>query len=85
MKIKGAIFDADGTLLDSMKIWEDVGIRYLAGLGIKAPPELSNILYPMSLEESSKYLKEEYNLDKSIHEIKEGVLNIVSDFYLHSP
>lgn len=27
--IKGAIFDVDGTLLDSMEIWEDVGVRYL--------------------------------------------------------
>ena len=27
--IKGAIFDVDGTLLDSMGIWKDVGVRYL--------------------------------------------------------
>ena len=34
--IKGAIFDIDGTLLDSMPIWENAGARYLATLGIKA-------------------------------------------------
>ena len=33
--IKGAIFDIDGTLLDSMPIWENAGARYLATLGIK--------------------------------------------------
>ena len=28
--IKGAIFDIDGTLLDSMPVWENAGARYLA-------------------------------------------------------
>ena len=27
--IQGAIFDADGTLLDSMGMWDTVGERYL--------------------------------------------------------
>ena len=34
--IQGAIFDADGTLLDSMGMWDTVGERYLASLGIPA-------------------------------------------------
>ena len=42
--IKGAIFDIDGTLLDSMPIWENVGARYLATLGIKAKPDLKERL-----------------------------------------
>ena len=29
MKIKGAIFDFDGTLVDSMKTWHSLGYRYL--------------------------------------------------------
>ena len=33
---KGAIFDVDGTLLDSMPIWEDASVRFLDGLGIQA-------------------------------------------------
>ena len=28
--MKAAIFDVDGTLLDSMSVWEDIGERYLA-------------------------------------------------------
>ena len=31
--IRGAIFDVDGTLLDSMKIWDNAGERYLQSRG----------------------------------------------------
>ena len=36
--IKGAIFDLDGTLLDSMFIWDTIGEDYLRSLG-KEPHE----------------------------------------------
>ena len=42
--IKGAIFDIDGTLLDSMPVWENAGARYLATLGIKARSDLKERL-----------------------------------------
>ena len=48
--IKGVIFDVDGTLLDSMEIWEDVGVRYLNSIGIEAEPDLGtddNVLLHM--------------------------------------
>jgi len=31
--IKGVIFDIDGTLLDSMPLWNNLGERYLQKLG----------------------------------------------------
>lgn len=40
MKFKGAIFDLDGTLLDSMAIWDTVGEDYLYSLGIKPREDL---------------------------------------------
>lgn len=79
--IKGAIFDVDGTLLDSMGIWEDVGVRYLTRAGIAAEPGLGDILFPMSLEEGAAYVKRRYALPESEQEICSGVLEIVKDFY----
>ena len=52
--IKGAIFDVDGTLLDSMGIWKDVGGRYLNSIGIEAEPDLGNILFTMSIQEGAQ-------------------------------
>lgn len=79
--INGIIFDADGTLLDSMPIWDDLGIRYLRDLGIEAGPDLSEILFCMSLEESAAYMKRTFNIPLTEEEIREGVLAKLSDFY----
>lgn len=81
--IKGAIFDVDGTLLDSMAIWEEAGERYLERLHIKAEPGLSNILFPMSLEEGASYLKETYEISLKEEEIVKGILEVVKDYYFY--
>ena len=67
--IKGAIFDIDGTLLDSMPIWENVGARYLATLGIKAKPDLKERLDALSLPEGAIYMQKEYGLSVSASSI----------------
>lgn len=80
-EFQACIFDVDGTLLDSMSVWDDIGERYLTSLGISARDGLRDALDTMSLEQGAAYLKEEYQLDKSVSQIIEGVLKIVSDFY----
>ena len=80
---KGAIFDVDGTLLDSMPIWEDAAARFLAGLGIRAQEGLGDIMFRMSLDEGAVYLKNTYGLDMSVEEVKAGVLGVIRDFYVN--
>ena len=85
---KGAIFDADGTLLDSMPIWEDAAARFLAGLGIEAEPDLGDTMFRLSLDEGAAYLKKTYlagdhGRSMTEEEIKEGVLGVIRDFYVH--
>ena len=79
--IKGAIFDVDGTLLDSMEIWEDVGVRYLNSIGIEAEPDLGTVLFTMSIQEGAAYVKEHYHLSQELEEIVQGVLDIISNYY----
>lgn len=79
--IKGIIFDADGTILNSMKIWEELGKRYLLERGIKAEDGLSDILYDMSLEEGSSYIKEQYKISDSPEKISSDMLMLIRDFY----
>lgn len=79
--MRAAVFDVDGTLLDSMSVWEDIGERYLADHKIAVRGNLRNALRTMSLEQGAAWLKEEYQLKKSIPQIIEEVLKIVSNFY----
>lgn len=75
--IKGAIFDMDGTLLDSMPVWEHASERYLKNQGIAVEERLSEILFSMSMREGAAYVKEKYGLSEDIDIIVAGVNRIV--------
>ena len=79
--IRGAIFDADGTLFDSMPVWSGVGSGYLRSLGIEAREDLDERFREMSLYQSAVCLKEEYNLPLSIGQISDGINKMVEHFY----
>ena len=78
--IRGAIFDVDGTLLDSSAVWDDAGAKYLASIGVKAEEGLGRKLFSMSLDEGADYIKDTYHLQQSREEILAGVLQVVEDF-----
>lgn len=70
--MKGYIFDLDGTLLDSMDIWNVLSIHYLESFHIKANVDLIQQLKSLSLQEAAIYIKEHYHLSQSLVEIQEG-------------
>lgn len=79
--IRGAIFDVDGTILDSMPIWDDVASRYLRKRGKEPQQGLGKLLAPMTVEEGCSYVKQYYDLPEEINEIKQGVVAIIKQFY----
>ncbi len=83
MSIRGIVFDFDGTLFDSMGIWETAGTDYLASLGLIAEEGLSKHLSTMSLAQAAQYLKENYAIAMSVNEIMNGINRTVEGFYLY--
>ena len=83
MRLRGAIFDMDGTLLDSMQVWENAGEDYLRTLGCAPEEGVGELMKSMSLQQAALYCRERYALPLSVEEIMAGVNGRVEDFYCH--
>lgn len=81
MKYSGVIFDMDGTLLDSMPLWENLGERYLRSQGRTPADNLHQIIRDMSLLEAAEYFRREYALSLSAEEIIRGVNEMIAEQY----
>lgn len=81
MEIEGAIFDIDGTLLDSMPVWETLGEDYLLSQGIKPHEDLKEKFKDMSLYDAACYYKTEYGLKGDADTIMAGINGMLARFY----
>lgn len=63
MTFKNAIFDMDGTLIDSMPLWRDIEINLMQEYaGIKFDSELIKKLEIMPLRQMLEYVNSEFNI-----------------------
>lgn len=84
-KYTAAIFDIDGTLIDSMPIWEDLDADFLKTQGIELSEhekqELNETMWSMTVDEGIRYLKETYHLELSEEAIGKALSDVVEQFY----
>ncbi|MEG2203916.1 MAG: HAD family phosphatase, partial [Oscillospiraceae bacterium] len=81
MRLTGAIFDLDGTLLDSMFIWDTIGEEYLLRRGITPEPGLNEKFKMMSLVQAAEYYRAVYRLPESVQTIMDEVNGMIAHFY----
>ncbi|MEG1108160.1 MAG: HAD family phosphatase [Oscillospiraceae bacterium] len=81
MKISGAIFDMDGTLLDSMYVWDDIGEKYLLSCGITPRASVAADIKDMSTSEAAEYFRKSYGLNKTNYEMGLGISALVEEKY----
>ena len=84
LDIKGAIFDLDGTLLDSMFIWRDMASNYLKTLGIVPSDDLFDMVRTMNLDETADYFRAEYGITKTNTEMIKEIDDMVEGYYYHT-
>lgn len=81
MRLQGAIFDMDGTLLDSMYIWDSFASNLLRELDREPEPGLEERIKTLSLFQCAAYIRERYHLPQTEQELIDLVNSRVHHFY----
>lgn len=81
MDIKGAIFDLDGTILNSMPVWETAGKRYLDSIGIDPGYDIQKDLKTKSLYQAAVFMKEKFNISFTTEKIMSDINKIIEKSY----
>ena len=66
---KAAIFDLDGTIIDSMYVWEKVDRDFLTQRGIPVTKEYTDAVRGMFFETAAEYTRNTYGLNESVEQI----------------
>ncbi|MDE7079524.1 MAG: HAD family phosphatase [Clostridia bacterium] len=83
-EIRGVIFDLDGTLLDSMCVWEKVDREFLAENGLTVTSDYTEAVKQMHFEESALYTKTRFSLPLTTEQIKNRWVEMVKEEYANN-
>lgn len=78
---KGAIFDLDGTLFDSMGIWKEVDIAFFRNHGMRMPSDYQDKIKDMHFRTMAIYTKERFKMRSSIESIMDEWCSLCYDKY----
>ncbi len=81
--IKGAIFDLDGTLFDSLWVWEEIDKRFLSKRGFEVPPDYSETISAMGFRRTAEYTIERFGLSETPDFLMDEWMDMSRDIYAH--
>lgn len=67
--IEGAVFDLDGTLLDSSWVWEKLDEKFLGDRGFQVPDDYVDEISPLGAERAAVYTIERFGLNEDKDDI----------------
>lgn len=68
-EFKGAIFDLDGTILDSMWVWEQVDVNFLGNRGIPVPKDYAKEISAMNIKTAAEYTIARFGLPETVEQV----------------
>ncbi|WP_411678014.1 HAD family hydrolase [Caproicibacter sp.] len=68
-KHTAAVFDLDGTLLDSLTVWSRVDREFLRRRGLEVPPDYTETVSAMSFTEAARYTVGRFALPEAPEEL----------------
>ncbi len=82
--IKGAIFDLDGTLVDSLWVWASIDDDYLGKYGFSVPDNFNEEINHLSFTQTAHYIKEKFNIPDSIDKMLNDWQTMALNHYSHN-
>ena len=82
-RFKGAVFDFDGTLIDSMNMWSEIDDEYLERYGHAPDPFLHDEIEGMSAMEMAVYFREKYSIPRTPGEMIREWVDMSVQKYLY--
>ena len=79
--MKGAIFDVDGTILDSMNVWYKVAEEFFQRHNCIVDDKVKFDIKEMPLEESFPYLINKWSLNIDVEESINTMRNMIKNEY----
>lgn len=80
---KAVIFDLDGSLVDSMWVWQEIDLEFLGVRGIDLPKDYQKEIEGMSFTETACYSIERFHLSETVEELKQIWTEMARDKYRH--
>lgn len=80
-KYEGVIFDLDGSLVDSLWVWEKIDEDYLKKHSYEVPEDMNKIIEGMSFTETALYFKERFAIVDDIEDIKSEWIQMAIEAY----
>ncbi len=81
---KAAIFDMDGTILDSMGMWKNLTIKFMRSRNLDISDEEISIYKEMTMEESMPAIKEKFKLTDTVEDMKAEFSRLGYDAYTNT-
>ena len=85
MKIKGAIFDMDGTLIDSLMYWSvtwpKLGEKYLGDNTFNPGDELMKEIQAMLIADAAEYINEVCHFNSTSEDVLDTIYYELENFY----
>lgn len=78
-----AIFDFDGTLVDSTSLWSNLASNYIRSKGLTLSIDIDNIVKTMSLAQAIEYILLHFDLKMTAEEVKTEILKKIEEHYFH--
>lgn len=76
-----AIFDMDGTLIDSTSLWHEIDKTFFAKRNMELPSDYAQHIVHLGLTEAAKYTKNTFHLEESIQDIMDEWHQMSLDMY----